>query len=384
MLDITNETAKKYRIEFSKEKSQGLVIGKKQTDKTTKFKIGDLELEETETYKYLGETLNNSGNIADHIKSIKGKVEAAYQTIRLISGNHDFKGLEMETIWKLIETCILPIALYGAETWNNTKKQTEEIDRILDNILKRVLDTPTSTPREPLYMESGMLDLDTHAKKRQLMMKHRLAKSSNNLINETVESVQKGNWKDRNQKLCQEWEIQDQHLNSGKKTFNQLLQKKATNHLKDKLTKTSSDKSKVKYLLNGHGTWTPGKRQEYLNTLPKHEASIIFKARSRMLKVKANYKKMYNNKLECRACGQSQETQDHVFTECPSLHTDDSSKVESNHLFTENTTTLKNTVKKLQQIMKKLEETEANTNPSGNSSTNGRRILADLGNRTLN
>ncbi len=85
---------------------------------------------------------------------------------------------------------------------------------------------------------------------------------------------------------------------------------------------------------------------------------------------------MYSNKLECRACGQSQE--------CPLLHTDNSSKVKSNHLFTENTFTLKYTVKRLQQIMKKLEETETNPNPSGNLSTNGRRILADLGNRTLN
>ncbi len=59
-----------------------------------------------------------------HIKNIRKKVEVAYQTIRVIAGNQDFKGLEMESIWKPIETCILPIALYGSEIWNNTKKRT--------------------------------------------------------------------------------------------------------------------------------------------------------------------------------------------------------------------------------------------------------------------
>ena len=160
----------------------------------TKQKNSELEtlnyVEQTKTYKYLGATLNDKGNIDDHIKGIKSKVEAAYQTIRLISGNQDFKGLEMETIWKLIETCSFPTALYGAETWNNTKKQTTEINRILDNILKRALNTPTSNPREPLCMESGMVDLDTHAKKRQLMMKHRLSKTASNLINDMLETTQ--------------------------------------------------------------------------------------------------------------------------------------------------------------------------------------------------
>ncbi len=383
MLDITNETAKKYRIEFSKEKSQVLVIGKQKSNQTEKFRIGDLELEQTKTYKYLGETLNDKGNIDDHLKGIKRKVEAAYQTIRLISGNQDFKGLELETIWKLIETCILPIALYGAETWNNTKKQTTEINRIMDNILKRVLNTPTSTPREPLYMETGMLDIDTHAKKRQLMMKQRLNVTANNLINEMLETTQKGNWKDRIEKLCQEWNIEDQHINSGKITFKKLLERKATTHFKTKLTQESVNKSKVKYLSEGNPNWTPGIRREYLDKLPRHEASIIFKARTRMLKIKGNYKNMYKNNLECRACGQSQETQIHILNECTTLHTNNSTKVTQEQLFTENTTTLKTTLKKIQEIMAKLEETKTQ-NSSGQPSNIGRRLLADQGIRTMN
>ena len=77
MLDITDKTAKKYRIEFGKEKSKVLKIGKK-GEQNPKFKLGDMELDLTETYEYLGETINNKGNIENHIKKIRGKAEAAY------------------------------------------------------------------------------------------------------------------------------------------------------------------------------------------------------------------------------------------------------------------------------------------------------------------
>ena len=51
----------------------------------------------------------------------------------------------MKTIWKLVETCIIPILLYAAETWIPTKAEVENIQKILDNTLKRILQTPTST-----------------------------------------------------------------------------------------------------------------------------------------------------------------------------------------------------------------------------------------------
>ncbi len=369
MLDITNETAKKYRVEFSKEKSQVLVIGK--PEKEEKFKIGDLELETTSTYNYLGETLNDSGNITDHIKSIKKKVEAAYQTIRIIAGNQDFKGLEMETIWKLIETCIFPIALYGSETWNNNKKQTTEINRILDNILKRVLNTPTGTPREPLYMETGMTDLETEAQKRQLMMKHRITESASSLMKNTISCEVKGNWRDRTEKLCQSWDIQDQDFNTGKPTFKKLIKKKASQKLKTKLMSDSENKSKVQHLVQGNPNWDLGARQKYLSHLTKDDASTIFKTRVRMIKAKANYKNMFKKDMKCRACGHPEETQNHILSECKAIHTNDSTKVTMDQFFTENIPTLKTTAKKVQKILEKIENPEEIT--SGHPSNNGRR-----------
>ena len=69
MLDITYKVASRYRIKLGSQKSKVLTIGKPDNHKT--LTIGNTELEETETYKYLGMTLNNKGTLQNHIEDIK-------------------------------------------------------------------------------------------------------------------------------------------------------------------------------------------------------------------------------------------------------------------------------------------------------------------------
>jgi len=167
MLDTTNEIAKRYRIKFGSEKSQILTINEKRGH--TETKIGDQILDQTETYKYLGISINNKGNMEDHIKKIKGKTEAAIQTIFSLAGNDAFHNIEMATIWRLFNTCIIPIITYGAEAWTPTKAEEKTLQRILDNLLKRILKTPITTPSEILTAETGIWDIETQIMKKQIL-----------------------------------------------------------------------------------------------------------------------------------------------------------------------------------------------------------------------
>ena len=119
-----------------------------------------MPIDPSETYKYLGETLNTTNNINDHIKEIERKTEAALQSALYIAGDDNYQGIEMETIWTLIESCIIPIIIYGPETWDITQNQFKRLNRILDNIIKRILNLPQPTPRECLYYELGTLDIE--------------------------------------------------------------------------------------------------------------------------------------------------------------------------------------------------------------------------------
>ena len=357
MLDITYHTAKKYRIEFGKEKSQILVIGtEKQREKTEEriFKLGDMSLDRTQTYNYLGETINEKGDISDHTKKIRGKVEAAFQTIQLIAGDDNFNKLEMETIWKLVETCIIPIATYASETWNNNKTNTQEINRILDSIIKRILKTPVSTPRETLYMETGLMDLEHEAKRKQILMRHRLSRTTNPLIQSTIDDDSKGGWKERTDNLMKELEISKESLQLKKEPFSKLVKKSIDKLFKNAIDKKGEAKSKVEHLKDGTGGWIPMERRKYMSELSRNQVSKIFQARTRMLNIKNNYRNNHKNDLGCRACGQPNETQPHVLRECTVLHASDNSEILQTDIFTENPRDLRKTAKKLESLLEDL------------------------------
>ena len=111
MIDTTNEIANRYRIHLGQEKSKIMIVGKDKDDDN--FKLGQMPLQKTDKYKYLGVILNNKGNLSDHLKQVKRKCEATTQTILDVARNRQLRGREMQTILKLHETCTIPTLLQG-------------------------------------------------------------------------------------------------------------------------------------------------------------------------------------------------------------------------------------------------------------------------------
>ena len=155
LLDITEKVAEKYHIKFGKEKSQSLTIGK--TSEQPRLTLGQMQVEPTEKYKYLGEMVNEKLNLKDQLKQIEGKVEAAYQAMLVIAGDCHFKNIHMETFWKLVSACIIPIITYAGETRKPNKEENKKLNQLLDRIIRRILMVPESTPREALYICSVRL-----------------------------------------------------------------------------------------------------------------------------------------------------------------------------------------------------------------------------------
>ena len=71
MMDITNDIAKRYHKEFGAAKCKIIKIGR---GKDVEITLNNKKLEQTETYKYLGEIFNNKNNLKNHIEEINGKV----------------------------------------------------------------------------------------------------------------------------------------------------------------------------------------------------------------------------------------------------------------------------------------------------------------------
>ena len=125
---------------------------------------------------------------------------------------------------------------------------------------------------------------------------------------------------------------------------------------KRRINNQMQDKSKMKYYMDGKKHWEPQKPAEYMNKLNRNQVSCIFKARTRMLNVKSNFKNGHQEH-KCRACKQKEETQTHVLEECHKLN-DKHQKITKEMIFSENIEELRKTAKAIQERIEKLEETQ--------------------------
>ena len=295
--------------------------------------------------------MNNKGNLKDHIKMTKGKAEAAYQKILTTAGNATFHHIEMEVIWKTLETNISPILTYSGDVWKATKKE-EEINRVYDNIIKRILKTPQSTPRECLYIETGLMDPITIAKRNRLNVHNRISNGNNQTLKALLQRTDPSSWPEENREQAERIGLDKNPLTTNKQTSKREITNKIKLAFKEEIESKGRDKSKVKFLLDGKNKWNPGHQPKYMKTLTRNEVSTIFKARTRMLDVKANYKNKYQDP-QCRLCGKEGETQEHVLAKCEKTK-QTKHQVHTEDIFTEDLEKLRKTAAKIEVILQTI------------------------------
>ena len=110
MLNVINDIAAKYHIEFGMPKSNIMKVAGKE-EAIVLMPLGDQAMTQTTKYKYLGFTQTSKNNLLEHLKATRGKTNGAYQKMLQVAGDEQFKNIELQTIWELIETEIAPLAL---------------------------------------------------------------------------------------------------------------------------------------------------------------------------------------------------------------------------------------------------------------------------------
>ena len=88
-----------------------------------------------EEFKYLGTTLTSINSIQEEIKSRLKLGNACYYSVQnLLSSSLLFKNLKI----KIYRTIILPIVLYGCETWSLTLGKERRLKVFENRVLRRV------------------------------------------------------------------------------------------------------------------------------------------------------------------------------------------------------------------------------------------------------
>ena len=357
-LDITAKTSNTYHVEYGKSKSNTMVIkNNRKKNEEHAYEIGDMKLDQTNKYKYLGYMLNNKNNNEEQTKSIKGRTEAAYQNMMALTGNSTFSQIEMETIWTVMEACIIPTITYSGEAWHPSKKNLQETNQIMDNILKRILKLPKNgTPREALYMETGLYDPEMIIKRNRINMEARIRNGENETMKQILTAQHPDSWIQQNKKIKEEMNITEEEMEKTQYEIKAITKKQMKQAFRNRIITSGQTKSKMNYYYERRTTpWEPKKRTEYMNKLTRNQASTIFKARTRMTKVKSNYKNG-NTDMKCRLCGISEETQKHAFEECETINKT-LEKVTEQMIFNEDTDELRTTANLIEKRMHLYEET---------------------------
>ena len=167
-------------------------------------------------------------------------------------------------------------------------------------------------------------------------------------------------WKHTTQQIKDRLDINNQGMEGTRNLVKTNVREKTKAAFKESIDRNGAEKSKIQHLMNTkNNQWEPGKPAPYIMELTRMQASTIFKAKTRMLHGKENYKGNYQNrpdKLKCRACGLTEETQNHILNECTTLHLEDSTKVSQENLKTEDVNALRTASQKIMKTIKRMED----------------------------
>ena len=358
VLEITEKTSSKYHIEYGEPKSNYLPIrNNKKKRKQREYNLGDMPLKETDKYKYLGYKQNSKNNNDDHFKMVKGSAEAAFQHMMSLTGDSNFSQIEMITIWEIMDTCILPIITYSGEAWEASNKNYKEANQIYEALIRRILRTPPGTPREALYWETGLTEPETAIKKNRINMEARIRQGKNETMKTILNSTYENSWTNQNKKIKEEFQITQEDMKQKRSIIKSRVKLKSKDYFSRKTKETAKEKSKMKfYNDNKQANDKTPKRPRYMEELTRNQASTIFKARTRMLKVKSNYKNG-NTNLLCRLCKKEEETQKHALEDCEEINKH-LNQVTTEMIFDENHEKLRETSKTIDKRIELLETTK--------------------------
>ena len=99
------------------------------------MKIENSSFERVEQFKYLGKTLTDQNYIQEEIKSRSKSWDACYHSVRNLLSS---RLLPENKKIKIYRSLILPVVLYGCDTWSLTLKEESRLRVFENRVLRRI------------------------------------------------------------------------------------------------------------------------------------------------------------------------------------------------------------------------------------------------------
>ena len=127
---------KEIGLEVNADKTRYMIMSRVQNaGRSHSMKTDNIFIERVEEFKYLGTALTNKNYVQEEIKSRLKLGNASYYSVQnLLSSSLLSKKLNI----KIYRTIILPVVLYGCETWSLTLREERRLRVFENRVLRRV------------------------------------------------------------------------------------------------------------------------------------------------------------------------------------------------------------------------------------------------------
>ena len=327
ILKKADEFAKKNKLTWGEKKCQVMQIGKK-VKVPEKWQLGDKNIQNTTSYKYLGEMITNNNKNKSNLEAKENKVQAIVRQINTTAASDVMRGIETKVILELFEKCILPSLLNNCESWTLSPSDELQIEKITITAIKRLFSLPTTTPTAAIIFSLGLLYTTQSVDQKRFLYLHKLLNLENdhwnkqmllhlhttnsgwakNIILKLTEYGLESNWDTIKTKTKNEWRA----------SVNKAVNERNKNRLIENCTtKTTTG---IKINTKTKETHTRLTSEQY-NRQPlqelhhgnKQRTKTIILARHRMLECGKNYKGTMSER--CRSCKVTDD-ENHRLNEC--------------------------------------------------------------------
>ena len=310
----SNETFEKAnRVDFKPPKCK--VMYSNVEEKET-VELNGTELEIVTDHTYLGTIVSEKGREKDMQQRIKD-CNGVLNEIVEVSNNSGIGCIRLRFVRLLTESCFKSKFKYGCEVWDLLKKaEKEKMNKMIPNMIKRVLELPRSTPTNAIQHDFGIVDLNLEIEMERILLTLKVLNMDENRIVKKLlvkmlekdvpgfcQTVRKG---------MVEFGVDigmfEGVIDRRKKMKDIVVQMQSR-----LLVERMSLASKTDNMLLGFSF--DGKVKDYLLELPFQEARIVFMFRSRMFPTRTNFPNRWSKSLKCKYCC-SLDTDEHLFQCC--------------------------------------------------------------------